>query len=45
MTNGLKPSKIKACYYDKNPILANSSDPADQNVKNGGALAHMSSWA
>ena len=45
MTNGLKPSKIKGYYYDKNSILANLSDPADQNVSNSAALAHLSSWA
>jgi len=45
MTKGLKPSKIKVSYYDKNLILANPSDHADQNVKNGGALANMSIWA
>ncbi len=42
MTCGLKPSETKAYCYAKNPIMANSSDHADQDVKNGGALANMS---
>ncbi len=45
MTSGLKTSKIKASYCARNSVLANSLDPADQDVKNGAALANMSSWA